>query len=195
MRDNLRAIIVCTLLVTIVGCQGESDLVAEVAREAAQRQAEQSKQMAQLQNQVAEGSRRLVEAEGQARSEMAALQRDLQQSQAEIGRQRDQLETERRQIATERYWDAILGNAITAAAGLIACLLPLVLCWALLRRPNQDCEANEALAEFLVQELASDHPALLPGHLSRPLLEQMPHCTGGPHDDDLHGTIPVPDQK
>ena len=93
MRDNLRAIIVCTLLVTIVGCQGESDLVAEVAREAAQRQAEQSKQMAQLQNQVAEGSRRLVEAEGQARSEMAALQRDLQQSQAEIGRQRDQLET------------------------------------------------------------------------------------------------------
>jgi hypothetical protein len=127
--------------------------------------------MVQLQNQVAEGSRRLVEAEAQARAEMAALQRDLQQSQSEIGRQRDQLETDRRQIAVERYWDAILGNSVTAAAGLIACVLPLLLCWVLLRRPNQDCEANEALAEFLVQELASDHPTLLPASQSRLLLE------------------------
>jgi hypothetical protein len=151
--------------------------------------------MVQLQNQVAEGSRRLVEAEAQARAEMAALQRDLQQSQSEIGRQRDQLEAERRQIAAERYWDAILGNGITTAAGLVACLLPLVLCWVLLRRPTDDRDADQALAEFLVQELASDHPALLPDHLSRPLLEQMPRCTGGTHDDDLPGTNPASGQR
>jgi hypothetical protein len=48
----------CTLLASMVGCQSESERVAEVAREAAQRQAEQSKEMVQLQNQVAEGSRR-----------------------------------------------------------------------------------------------------------------------------------------
>jgi hypothetical protein len=195
MRENLWLTAVCATTMLATGCQSESDGVAEVAREAAQRQAEQSKQMVQLQNQVAEGSRRLVEAEAQARAEMAALQRDLQQSQNEIGRQRDQLEAERRQIAAERYWDAILGNGITAAAGLVACLLPLVLCWVLLRRPTDDREADQALAEFLVQELASDHPALLPEHLSRPLLEQMPRCTGGTHDDDLPGTNPASGQS
>jgi hypothetical protein len=138
--------------------------------------------MVQLQSQVAEGSRRLVEAEAQARAEMAALQRDLQQSQAEVGRQRDQLEAERRKIAAERYWDAILGNGITAAAGLVACLLPLVLCWTLLRRPIDDHETDQALAELLLQELASDQPTLLPGNPSRPLLEQMPRYTGRQHD-------------
>jgi len=34
------------------------------------------------------------------------------------------LESERRKIASERYWDAILGSSITAAAVLLACLLP-----------------------------------------------------------------------
>ena len=90
--------------------------MAVVAREAAQRQADQNKQMAQLQGQVAEGSRQLVEAEPKARADMTALQRDLQQSQAEVGHQRDQLEAERRQIAAERYWDGIIGNSVTAAA-------------------------------------------------------------------------------
>lgn len=44
------------LLVVIAGCLSESARVVEVAREAAQRQAEQNKQMTQLQNQVAEGT-------------------------------------------------------------------------------------------------------------------------------------------
>ena len=130
MRRNFWLIPVWVLTISNAGCQSESDRVAEVAREAAQRQAEQSKEMVQLQNQVAEDSRRLVEADAKARAEMTAIQRDLQQSQTEIGRQRDQLEVERRQIAAERFWDALLGNSITAAEALLACLLPLLLCWA-----------------------------------------------------------------
>ena len=182
MRETPWLTAVCAMTMLATGCQSESDRVAEVAREAAQRQAEQSKQMVQLQNQVAEGSRQLVEAQAKAMAETQAMQRDLQESQAEVGRQRDQLEAERRQIAAERYWDAILGNAVTAAAGLLACLLPLLLCWAALRRPTQDHETDVALAEFLVQELASEHPTLLAGNPSRPLLEQMPRYSGGQHD-------------
>ena len=192
MRKRLWLIPVWVLTILIAGCQSESDRVAEVAREAAQRQAEQSKQMAQLQGQVAEGSRQLVEADAKARAEMTAIQRDLQQSQTEIGRQRDQLEVERRQIATERYWDALLGNSITAAAALLACLLPLLLCWALLRRPSHDHEADAALAEFLVQELASNHPVLLPADPPRPLLEQTPRHFGGPQGSS-EGQHPMPD--
>lgn len=162
---------ILVLVCPVAGCEDEDDRVAEVAREAAQRQAEQNKQMAQLQNQVAEGSRRLVEAEAQARSEILALQRDLQQSQAEIGRQRDQLEVERRQIASQRYWDAIFGESISAAVILLACMLPLLLCWALLRRPSHDDESDTVLAEFLVQELSSDAPILLPERSVPHLLE------------------------
>jgi len=182
MRKNYWLIPVWVLTISTAGCQSDSDRVAEVARESAQRQAEQSKQMAQLQGQVAEGSRQLVEADAKARAEMTAIQRDLQQSQTEIGRQRDRLEVERRQIAAERYWDAILGNAITAAAALLVCVLPLLLCWALLRRPSHDHEADAALAEFLVQELTSSHPVLLPADPPRPLLEQTPRHTGEPQD-------------
>lgn len=192
MPNNLWLTAVFMPLVLAIGCQSDGERVAEVAREAAQRQAEQSKQMVQLQNQVAEGSRRLVEAEAKARADMTAIQRDLQQSQTEIGRQRDQLEVERRQIATERYWDALLGNSITAAAALLACLLPLLLCWALLRRPSHDHEAGAALAEFLVQELASNHPVLLPADPPRPLLEQTPRHFGGPQGSS-EGQHPVPD--
>jgi len=49
MRRNFWLIPVWVLTISIAGCQSESDRVAEVARESAQRQAEQSKQMAQLQ--------------------------------------------------------------------------------------------------------------------------------------------------
>jgi hypothetical protein len=168
----------CTLLVSLVGCESEGERVAEVAREAAQRQAEQSKLMAQLQGQVAEGSRQLVEAEARARADMTALQRDLQRSQAEVGRQRDQLEAERRQIAAERHWDGIIGNSITAAATLLACILPLLLCWAVLRRPCQDQEADMALAEFLTQELVSDRPTLLAANQPRRLPEPTRRHSG-----------------
>ncbi|MCY2990746.1 MAG: hypothetical protein NTY19_23135 [Planctomycetota bacterium] len=166
--------------------------MAEVAREAAQRQAEQNKQMAQLQGQVAEGSRQLVEAEAKARADMMALQRDLQHSQSEVGRQRDQLEAERRQIAAERYWDGIVGNSITAAATLFACILPLLLCWAVLRRPSPDHEADVALAEFLTQELVSDHPTLLPAGQPRLLLEPTLRHPGHP-PEELDGQQPVSD--
>jgi ribosome-binding ATPase YchF (GTP1/OBG family) len=170
------------LLVLIAGCQSESERVVEVAREAAQRQAEQNRQMTQLQNQVAEGSRQLVEAEAKARAELTALQRDLQQGQAEVDRQRDELEAERRKIASERYWDAILGSSITAAVALLACLLPLVLCWALLRRQSEERDADATLAEFLVQELVSGHPALLPASPPCPLLIEATRDSGSPQE-------------
>ena len=77
------------MLLFVVGFAGCSrdERVVQVAREAADRQAEQNLQMADLQKQVAEGSRRLVEAEAKTRGEMTAMQRELQQSQAEVGRQ------------------------------------------------------------------------------------------------------------
>ena len=80
------------------------------------------------QAQVAEASRELVQADAKARGEIVALQRDMQQGQADLGRQRDQLEKDRRQYADQRNRDPILANTILDVGTILACLLPLVLC-------------------------------------------------------------------
>ena len=77
--------------------------------------------------QVAEASRQLVEADAKSRTETVALQRDLQQGQTELGRQRDQLEDDRRGFADQRNRDPIIANTLTVVGTIIACLLPLIL--------------------------------------------------------------------
>ena len=93
----LRRVLWMALVLPMMGCGEAPDpRVVQVAMESAARQAEQNQQMAELQQQVAEGAKQLVEADSQARQELAELQRELRSDQAEIGRQRDALESERR---------------------------------------------------------------------------------------------------
>jgi hypothetical protein len=158
------------LISLLIGC-GETDpRVAQVALESTRRQAEQNRKMGELQQHVAEGTKQLVDADAQARQQLAELQRELRSDQAEIGRQRDALESERRTIATERRWDSILGTSIYAGAGILACLLPLLLCGWLLHATRDKQGTDEALAELLVEELVTDRPLLLPPRQVVPLL-------------------------
>jgi len=116
--------------------------------------------------QVAEASRQLVEADAKSRTEIVALQRDLQQGQTELGRQRDQLEDDRREFADQRNRDPIIANTLTTVGTTIACLLPLVL---------------GTLAEILVEEIATDKPVLLPPPSSLTALNhEMDSAAGKP---------------
>lgn len=133
-------------------------------------QAEQNQRMGKLQ-QVAEGTKQLVDADAHARQQLAELQRELRTDQAEVSRQRDALESERCKIAKERYWDTIVGTSIYTAAGLLACLLPLLLCGWLLHATRDKQGTDEALAELLVDELTTDRPLLLRPRQVVPLLE------------------------
>ncbi|HPM84261.1 MAG TPA: hypothetical protein PLF81_26335 [Candidatus Anammoximicrobium sp.] len=173
------------LISLLIGC-GETDpRVVQVALESTRRQAEQNKQMADLQQRVAEGTKQLVDADAQARQQLAELQRELRSDQAEVGRQRDALESERRTIASERRWDSILGTSIYAGAGILACLLPLLLCGWLLHATRDKQGTDEALAELLVEELVTDRPLLLPPRQSVPLLEHPSSTrpTSAPNSD------------
>jgi len=67
--------------------------------------------------QLAEAGRHLVQADAKARGEIIALQRDLQQGQRELARQRDQLENDRREYADQRNRDPILANTILTVGG------------------------------------------------------------------------------
>ena len=173
-------ILAAPLLAVLCGC--EEDELAKAAREAAKQSAEQQRQLAQMQADEARGANQLVEADAKARAELATLQRDLQQDQAALGRQRDELETDRRQIAEQRHRDPLIAAAITSIGLILAGVLPLLLCWALLRHPPLDGEAEAALADFLVQDLVSDHPVLLPAHSPHALLERPPCDADAPQN-------------
>jgi len=55
------------------------------------------------------------------------MQEDLQSECTEVGRQRDLLETDRREFDTRERNDPILAASISSAALLLCCCLPLVL--------------------------------------------------------------------
>ena len=186
MKRPFLTILATAALVTVTGCD-ENARVARVATDAADRQAEQNRQIAQQNREISGTTKALVEADAQARKEVLAAQKDLQGQQAEVGRQRDQLEAERNEIAKNRHWDPIIAQAITGVGVLLACLLPLVLAWQLLRTAHEEKEDPE-LTEILIEELASDRPRLIPplneGQSLISVDRPSPHSLAGPSEAD-----------
>jgi hypothetical protein len=157
------------------GCD-EDKRVAQVAQEAAERQAQQNQEMARQNQRIAEATKELVQADAQARQDLAATQGNLRADQAEVGKQRDQLETERKQIATERKWDQLLAPALVDFGILLAIVAVLGFCWYLLMGLRHETITDQAVEEILVQELVSEHPQILPpAYLLRPALEHADH--------------------
>lgn len=159
-------LVAVTATVLVSGCEEPDDKVARMADENARRQAAQNQRMAELQQEVAAGSRALVEADARAREEFIALQRQVQAERAEVGRQRDELEAERRA-------DPIVAAALANLGIVLACLLPLVLCWYLLRQPPRDDE-DRVVSELLIREIVAEEPRLLPPVGSRSLGVRAP---------------------
>lgn len=163
------AAIVLAILILCLGCSSGDERWAEIAREGAREQAAQNERMAQLQREVAAGAKQLVEADAENRRELIALQTHLQAENAVIGRQRDQLDTDRKTLAAERQREPVIAAAILEVGALLTCLAPLVLCGYLLR-PTAQHDQDEMVVELLVAELAGDKPRLLPRPTSPPLL-------------------------
>src|SRR5690349_21327105 len=94
-----------TMVVVILGCD---DRVAQIAREAADRQAQQNTEMARLNKEVAAGSQELVEADARARKDIVGVHHDLQTERANLDTSRTELESERREIASRRRTESML---------------------------------------------------------------------------------------
>lgn len=148
------------LLALASGCDEDERLV-KLAQDADQRQAEQNHEIAHQNRQIAETAKQLVEADAKSRQELMGLERDLQAERAEVGKQRDVLEADRRELASQRQWDSLLAPAIENSGLLVACVLPLVICWLLLRDLKSGGD-DEALGELLTIELTAQEPTLLP---------------------------------
>ncbi|MEN6449761.1 MAG: hypothetical protein ABFC96_04640 [Thermoguttaceae bacterium] len=187
MKSVNPAMLTVLLIFTILGCTNDDERLVEMAREHAARQAESQRQMVDLEKQVAEGSRRLVESDAKAREHLTVLQHDLRADQAEVGRQRDRLENDRRELAAQRHWDPIVAAVITDVGILLACLLPLALGVYVLWSARRGSESDSVVTELLVEELVASKPRLLlPGQSSFSPLDYEPDETppdAGPSDD------------
>ncbi|MFO0905707.1 MAG: hypothetical protein U0939_22055 [Pirellulales bacterium] len=148
---------------TLVGCGGPPDgTAARLAERVTHEQAEQNQRVAEAMQQLTQGNRELIVAEGRARQEILTFQRELRLDQAEVARQRNALERERRQIASQRLLDSQAASALTAIGMLLACLAPLALAAATLLglwRPTSHDEVAEVVVEHWATQLSSLPPA------------------------------------
>ena len=122
--------------------------MVQVAREAADRQAEQNRQIAHQNREIAQTTKQLVEADGQSRTELVALQRDLQVQQAEVARQRDALEAERRQQAEKRQTESTLAPVIESLGRVLVCALLIAFCCYLASGLRSEKDADPELNEL-----------------------------------------------
>ena len=165
------------LIVMTAGCGEAPDLrdqrLAEFARETMveqrlqnERMAEQSGAVVEESRQLAETAKLMVEHDTQARREMIAahseLTSQLNEQQAVVYAERDQLEQDRQHQAERRYWDPIIALTLESIGMVIASVLPLVICFLVIRQMQSQEPDHAAVAELLIQEFSCDEPLLLP---------------------------------
>ena len=97
-------LILILLLVPILGCDEEK--LAKMANENSARQAEQNREMAKLNQHVAEGTKRLVEADAAARKDLIQVQQKLDQQRQGSPRRA------KASFAEQRHRDPIIANSI-----------------------------------------------------------------------------------
>ena len=76
----------------------------------------------------------------------------MQTERAEVGRQRDLLESDRREFDDRERSDPVVAASITAAALLLCCCLPLVLV-AILLWPRRSQPADQDVHDVLLDEV------------------------------------------
>jgi hypothetical protein len=146
------------LIILISGCDKQA---VHIAREAADRQAQQNISMAELNKELAGGTRRLVEADAQARREIVGVHRDLQNERSRLDAGWGALEQERRHIATQRRTESMLVPATTIIGSLALVIVLLGFCWYALVASRRSNVADAQLNEILIGEILLEEPALL----------------------------------
>jgi hypothetical protein len=185
MRTRMHTVLVI-IATTIVGCENEDQRLAEQAAHHTEMQATQNQEMARVNREVAAGTKRLVEADAEARRQVVTLQQDLQAERQQIAAGRDALESERQRMAAERHRDPIIAAAINGFGAILACLLPLALSGYLLHSLYAG-RPEEEIGELLISDLVAESPLLFPQ--SEP--DGQRHLVG-PATDALQDDDPAP---
>jgi hypothetical protein len=151
-RNQANLIAISAILSLTLGCRDSS---LEIAREAARRQAEQNHDMARVTSEAAAASRRLVEEQGRARSDMTAAHRDLHHERLQLGDSWNDLEAQRQAIAGSRRMESFLAAIVRGGGALFAALLALGIAWLGLFGLSRRDDSAAAACELLINDLAA----------------------------------------
>jgi hypothetical protein len=170
-----KALLVVTTLSMLVGCEDDDThkQVAIIATQAADRQAQQNTEMAQLNREVAEGTRRMVEADAEARKEIVSVHQELQAERATLTTGFDKLEVERKEIAQQRRTESMLVPAAKLIGSTCVVIAVLVFCISVIHGRRHDDAIEAELNNLLIQELTSDQPRLLSLRGTMPSIEDQ----------------------
>jgi hypothetical protein len=136
-------------LLAMLGC---NDTALDIAREAANRQAEQNRQMAALQDKVADGATRLVEEEAQVRQDLLAVHRDLHDERSELWASWNSLESQRQSFAAARRAETALAALLRGSGAMFAAILSLALAWLALFGLRRHDDSMEVACSLLLED-------------------------------------------
>ena len=177
MKQNFLPIMMPLLAALLLGCS--DDRAVEISREAADRQAKQNVEMAQLNREVTTAHRELTE-----------LQQDVQQERSDLNSGWNDLENERQQIARNRRTESLLAVLVPLAGTVVVIVSALYFAGMLIRSASSPEAVDAELYELLVTELASDQPLLLP---NRPTVDALlPHHSQEVQELESHRDHPNP---
>jgi hypothetical protein len=158
------------------------DRATQIAREAADRQAQQSTSMAELNQEVAGGTRRLVEADAKARQDFVGIHHDLGAERSRLDAGWNSLEDERQQIASQRRAESMLVPLTQMVGGLAIVVMLLGFCWYALVAARRNEVTDAELNEFLVCELLPGEQLLPPTGPQLPALPGRFQPDAGPDE-------------
>jgi hypothetical protein len=146
-----------SILILLIVMSGCDDSGTQIAREAADRQAQQNTAMAKLNQEVASGTHQLVAADAEARKEIVVVHHDLQAERSKLDTSWSALEDERRELAGQRRTESWLSSMTAIIGGVLLTALLLGFCWhAVFAASRSDSHAE--LNELLLSEIIADEP-------------------------------------
>src|SRR3982750_1835433 len=126
LNPQTLSLAVAIVLTSTQGCEEKN---SQIAREGADRQAQQNTEMAQVNKEVAAGSHQLVEADAKARQEIVGVHRDLQAERSRLEADWTELHAERKEIATELRTESTFVSVAKATGYLFLVVTVLGFCW------------------------------------------------------------------
>ena len=159
------------VLISVFGCGQAPDYrdqrLAEFAQKSVNEQAQQNARIAEIIQREASSRQELF-------SQHQSLTKQLNQQQQVIDAARSRLETDRSEIAQQRFRDPIIAAVLQNIGVLLACLLPLLVAvFGVWQMQSQEPD-HAAVANFLVAELTT--PRFL--HCQTPNLARLGTASG-----------------
>lgn len=159
-------------LIATTGCNDEA---TKIAREASDRQAAQNQQMAELQHEVARGTREMVKSDAEAREQFVGVHRDLQQERKQLGESWNELEFERQRVGRERRNDSVWQALVTVLMVSLVTAAFFAYLRQLLISSQRDESVDAEVAALLVDHLmAGSHQTLENAASQQPAIASEP---------------------